>query len=370
MSQAQKVFAQRAHHAVTWTRKMKFIHFLFTTVSLVLVIGSASALTRLNQGDPLPDFSLQDAGGKTYTLKDFADHPALFAYVRPDQEDSQTLLQKCTRWQEEYPDLRIVALFGRLPEEAADYPFPLLLDPDKTVYGNWGLRVFPTVVLVNREGLVTFTHSGFGATAEEILADEIAVLMGVKTREEISREKENVGAGIQTDDTAARHFQAGKKLWDDGFPERAREEWEKSLQADSTYTPGHFYLGKYYLRAGEPEPALKHLQFALQEEATPEALILAARACLLQGDLDQAENYADRALDANRRSPEAKLTLAEIYLEENDLAESEAFVQEVMLISKRNPKAYYLLGRIAEAKGDMEQALVNYRRALELLIAE
>jgi Tfp pilus assembly protein PilF len=370
MSQAEKIFAQRARHSVIEARKMKFLRFLSACVGSALIVGSAMALIKLTEGESLPDFQLQDAKQRIFTLKDFEKRPLLFAYVRMDQDDSQTLLEKCKRWQDELPDLQIAAILNRPAEEPVNYPFPLLVDTDKSVYSKWGIRVFPTVILVDREGRVAFTHSGFGSTAEEIIADEIAVLTGVKTRDEIEREKESLRAQIPTEDTAGRHFQAGKKLWDDGFLERAKTEWEKALQADSSNTPANLYLARYYLRIGEPDVAEEYLRFVLEKEETPEALILMARSYLRQGDLDQSEEYANRALDANRRSPEAKLTLAEIYLEQNDLSESEAYIQEVMLITKHNPKAYYLMGRIAEVQGNPAEAIENYRHALELLITE
>jgi len=44
--------------------------------------------------------------------------------------------------------------------------YPVVLDNDHTIWDRWGVRAWPTLVLVDRKGVVRFRHIGEGAYAE------------------------------------------------------------------------------------------------------------------------------------------------------------------------------------------------------------
>jgi protein-disulfide isomerase-like protein with CxxC motif len=44
--------------------------------------------------------------------------------------------------------------------------YPVVLDNDHAIWNRWGVRAWPTLVLVDRKGIVRFRHIGEGAYAE------------------------------------------------------------------------------------------------------------------------------------------------------------------------------------------------------------
>ena len=44
--------------------------------------------------------------------------------------------------------------------------YPVVLDNDMTIWDRWGVRAWPTLVLVDRKGVVRYRHIGEGAYEE------------------------------------------------------------------------------------------------------------------------------------------------------------------------------------------------------------
>jgi tetratricopeptide (TPR) repeat protein len=339
-------------------------------LSLVILYSYAEGIDKLETGQSLPPVELLDVEGKPTSFEEFRGSAALLVYIRSDQEDSRTLLEDCRSWQSSMPELKIAAILSKLPETRYDVDFPILIDPEREVYGVWGVRVLPTIVLIDKEGKLFKTKSGYGLGAAQVLQDDLEILLGIKTEDEIEAERTETSTEGSFDSAAIRHFHAGKKLWDNGFLERAHNEWKESIKRDSIYTQPRIYLGKYYLQIDEIENAKAQFEIALDLEETSEILTLLSRSEILLGDLENAETHIEQALDLNRRSSEAKLTLAEIYILQGDSFEAESLIDEVKLLNSNHPRVYYLLGRISESAGDSQEAIRNYRRALDILLSD
>ncbi len=170
--------------------------------------------------------------------------------------------------------------------------------------------------------------------------------------------------------SAVSLFQTGEKYWKEGYPEKARQEWERAVAQDPKYALAHLYLGKYHLRAGNLPSAEEQLALAQQYQPSAEALTLMVRCRILQNDLGTAQDLWEQARALSPRSLEVRLAGAEISLLRDDLEEAEALVTEVEMVDHKNARALYLQGRIAEAKGNLEEAFEHYRTALEVLLHE
>jgi len=159
-------------------------------------------------------------------------------------------------------------------------------------------------------------------------------------------------------------FLRGKQLWEEGFLERAKDEWEKVVENDSAYASSRYYIGQYYWGTKEYGKAEEYFLTALGVHQDAETLVSLARCQIRLGELEQAEENLEKALDFNRRSFTAKLGLAEVYLQRNELDKAEGLVREVLLLKKDEPHGYYLLGRLAEAGGDYDSAVNYYRTGI------
>jgi tetratricopeptide (TPR) repeat protein len=271
----------------------------------------------------------------------------------------------------EIAGLKIMAIAAEssTADSGAESGIPRLFDIDRRVYGEWGVRVFPSIVLVDSKGTVSKTNAGWSPGDRDDLRYELEVLTGARAREGVDSNLQILETGSEHD-LSLRHFHAGKQLWDEGLQERAREAWMSALKADSLCLEARLYLGRYYLRLGDIDSAQAHFQVANANKPSAESLRLLAQCRIQTGDLRKAEEYLEDALDLNRRSSDSKLALAEVYLLQGDLEESRSMVDEVMAMTKDNPRGYYLLGRIAETEGDLPAALEQYRRALQILVLD
>ncbi|HET7342961.1 MAG TPA: redoxin domain-containing protein [Methylomirabilota bacterium] len=62
-------------------------------------------------------------------------------------------------WERPYD--KVVAATGRLGVR-----YPVVQDNDMTIWNRWGVRAWPTLVLVDRRGVVRYRHIGEGQYAE------------------------------------------------------------------------------------------------------------------------------------------------------------------------------------------------------------
>jgi peroxiredoxin Q/BCP len=107
-------------------------------------------MTRLDTGDPAPDFTLSDDAGGVVTLSDLRGQKVIL-YVYPAAMTPGCTTQACD-FRDSLDSLRaagftVLGLSPDQPEQLAEFrardglTFPLLSDPDKAVlqaYGAWG----------------------------------------------------------------------------------------------------------------------------------------------------------------------------------------------------------------------------------------
>ncbi len=130
-------------------------------------------------GDPAPDFSLLGTGGATYRLADERGHPVVLIFYPGDDTPVCTLQLKAYNEDlVQFTDLG-ATLWAISPQsveshdgfrEKHGFGFPLLADPDKATfreYGCLGPLGFPrrSVFVLDREGIVRYCHrAGAGLT--------------------------------------------------------------------------------------------------------------------------------------------------------------------------------------------------------------
>lgn len=126
----------------------------------------------LSIGDPAPDFSLPDEGGKTVSLRDLRGRNVVLVFY-PGDDTAVCRSQLCAfrdRWAEAAGKNTLV--FGVNPQNAASHdrfraksklPFPLLVDRgQKTgeLYHTRGLIVKRTVYLIGPDGTIRYARRG------------------------------------------------------------------------------------------------------------------------------------------------------------------------------------------------------------------
>lgn len=214
------------------------------------------------------------------------------------------------------------------------WSLPVYIDADKQAYGNLGIFVMPSLMLVGADGQVV-AGMGYGHDLGQRLKGEVEVMLGEKSRLQIEEELRPTMVEKSAEEKgAARHYGLGMTMLERGQPETAMAELAKAVSLEPTLGKAHVHLGCLQLDAGKVAEAKVSLAkgMALEPEMS-EAKICQAR-------LKAAEGGVDEAID--------------------DL-------NFLMLRNSRNQSLHYVLGQLLEGKGDTSGAMKEYRKAYELL---
>lgn len=332
-------------------------------VLLLTAVPNSAASQSLYDGRQMTSFIAQTAEGEEVDIPLASGQPSMLVYVEPGQNKSDELIDDLQRLLGETPSIQL-HLFARSQPDEWNFEQPLLIDSDGSLYNAWRVRVFPVAILVDGEGVVQHVIHGYTRAEHERLAGELKVLAGVMTSDEFESSMED--QPLPDEDLPAEEFvRLGHKHWSQGFADRAREAWERALAVNPNLVEAHSALAGYFLSEGDVEYALQHLEQPLEQNPDSETWLLASRIYLAQGQLVDAEEAAENALDLNRRSHEAKLLLAEVYLVNGWSDEATEMASDVRVLYPDNAHALYLLGRAAEMEGKLEEAIGFYRQAFE-----
>jgi len=118
---------------------------------------------------PAPQFSLQDIDGETHRLSDYRGKVVIVnfwaTWCPPCREEMPSMQRAWKRLQDD--DVVILAIDVGEDEDTiftftADYPvdFPLLMDSDSRVTGEWPVRGLPTSFVIDPEGRIAYRAIG------------------------------------------------------------------------------------------------------------------------------------------------------------------------------------------------------------------
>jgi peroxiredoxin len=149
------------------------------------VIHADQTLTPV-PGRPLaPDFVLQDTGGEAHRLSDYRGRPVLInfwaTWCPPCRDEIPSMNRAWGKIAEE--DIAMLAINVGEDEDTifvftADYPadFPMLLDREGEVIGNWPVKGLPTTYIVDPEGRIAYRAIGGREWDDEQLLEQIRAL--------------------------------------------------------------------------------------------------------------------------------------------------------------------------------------------------
>ncbi|MBI5623026.1 MAG: redoxin domain-containing protein [Elusimicrobia bacterium] len=302
---------------------------LLLVPSLGLSTTSAFPLRGLDLGAAAPGFELQDAKGRSHALSALRGKVVVLAYVRPDQDYSAKVLGALTRLRRRYPEAEVAVLGVRRPDEPgasaveAGLGFPVLLDPERSLYAAWGLFVLPTTVVLDPKHRVVFAVSTFPEGMEDDLLASV-------------------------DESLGRPRSAAK-------PKKAA----------APAAPPEIGMARGLMASGRPAEVLDVLRPVLAAPSAPvDVLLLASEASLALGKVPEAAARAEAAERAEPGSLRVALLLGRVRTLQGRYQEAEALLKKAAM-GPESGQARYRLGQLHERQGRKDAALEEYRAALE-----
>ena len=177
-------FCQQAFNGSMTRRRVMAGAILSASLMAHAQVGGTGNRRTWPADKPTPDLFLKDTQGKDWSLRELKGHPVLInfwaSWCEPCLSEMPSLELAAQRFEQD--GLVVLAVNFRETDAALNrfmnqYPLslPVLRDRDGAAARAWGVRMFPTTVLVNRLGQAkTLVHGEVdwtGATAKSWIAE-------------------------------------------------------------------------------------------------------------------------------------------------------------------------------------------------------
>lgn len=321
------------------------IHIILGLVIFLLFTPAAEAIN-VSAGGAAPDFTTSSVEGKRISLNEYKGKVMVIIFWRTDQERSILALQDAKEILDKYKSkgMEVLSVMEESDnkEEALTIfknkgiSFPLLIDTERRIYSDYGVRVFPTTVIIDKQGLVAYDIPSHPLTYKTKLRGYIKKILGEidesELEETLSPHKEEKDKPSME---ASRLYNLALKFTESRIFDTAIDMAVKSVNANPEMVESRILLGFLYLETKEADKALEAFNKAVElDPNSHDAKTGLGGALILKGDIDQALEVLNSAAVAN---PYPQMT-------------------------------YYELGKAYELKGDKVKSSEMYKKAIEKLI--
>ncbi len=324
---------------------MKKIYVFLTVSCLLLAVVSFSGVIdaiTISIGEQAPDFTLSSVDGSTVSLSDFRGTVVVLFYFRSGQKQSDIALGEINSMRKSYEEKGIQFIGIRAESEKkdniretmnkSDIDFPVLLDLKRDVYGSYGIRVYPTTLIIDRDGKFIYGLPGHALTYKNALEGHLKFILGEINEKEmegiVHPHQKHIDEAILM---AHRKYNLALKFTEARLFDQAIEFVKQSVEAKPDMTKSHILLGFLYLDARETDNAVE--QF-------------------------------DTALHIDPSSHDAGTGLGGALIESGEIDRAIKVLNEALLMNPYPERTFFELGRAYELKGDKENAIAMYKKSL------
>ncbi len=319
---------------------------IILSLIISLLFVPASFGISISAGEEAPSFNLKSTEGGSLSLNQQKGTVTVIIFWRTDQERSILALKDANDILKNYKGKGMQVL--GIIEDSDDIKlakkiiaengmtFPLLIDRDRKVYSDYGIRVFPTSVIVDREGAIAYDIPSHPLTYKTKLRGYIKKVLGEINESELKDVVSPHTAGTdQGSLEAQRQYNLALKFTESGLLDMAVNSVTKSIEARPDMLKAHILHGFLHLELKDTDQALNAFKRALElSPGSNDAKTGLGGALILKGDLDRAIEVLEPATVAN---PYPQMT-------------------------------YYELGKAYEKKGEKDKSIEMYKKAIEKII--
>ena len=302
-------------------------------------------LRKARVGDRMEAFSLSDLDGTTFSPQQSKGRVLVIAFLAAHHTRSERAIAELKQivfgLRHGGHPMDLVAIvssgedlkyFRGLKSEAGPH-VPVLVDQDDQLWGKLGITATPTVLAVDKEGMITWIRAGHGYDFGEEARSELAQALGLEPRKNAEPHGQvEVLANDASEDRARRHLRMGHLLDDEGRTEAAIAELRKAEALAPKSVEVQLELGRLLCRAGR------------SGEAVSLAAKIATTAPAQDAEVKMLSGWAHRQLG------------------DRDLAEK--LLSESVRLNPQSVRALYELGKVYHERGDKEKAMEIYEHAL------
>ena len=214
---------------------------------------------------------------------------------------------------------------------------PVYLDDSKKAYGDLGLFIVPSVMLVDKDGKIA-AGLGYSKDFSARLKGEVQIMLGEKSRAEVEKElRPEMVEKSSEEKRSTRHLNMAIVMMNRGQTDSAISELKKALEIDPKMGEAHGQLGCLYLDKGQIEEAKKAL---------------------------------DASYEINPDYLPANICDARVRAEEGELEDAIEDLRALMFRHARDAGLHFTLGTLYEKKEKFTDAAAEYRKAYELVSKE
>ncbi|MDD5773311.1 MAG: tetratricopeptide repeat protein [bacterium] len=382
----------------TKINKITLVTLLMTFLFLLFFVpANGQAFKRLKENDPMVSFTLKDMQGKEYSIDSYKGKSAVAVifWSNPNLRSAAELgyLQKMydkyhsekglevlsvysPRGQEGIPDSELDEALGVTVDAKISYP--VLVDKGLAVYEKFGVVTIPSLIIIDKEGLVSALIPGFpDLSGERIVRRSIETALGI---EQVVKKAPE---GYQPKGKAGFYYNMALQFYKKGLISQALPKLETALKEDSTYADANILLGIFYSKKDELDKATNYFLAALDlDSSNMSAHYNYAIACKDGNRLAEAIKEFNIVIQNIPASADAYYGLGVTYLKNNDKVKAvESFTKALDLymgsekqkvlgvnanVSEVNPNKAYTHHGLAEIKqtdGKLDESVEEYKKA-------
>ena len=323
-------------------------HRFLIAAGTVLGLAVRAFAMEVREGQALPEFTLKSRGSdQAVQSSQWKGKATAIVFARPDQPKSQAALKDvmlARRELEKLPWNLVVVVSGEVTNEAVSrlieqtgFEGTVLLDPDMSVYGQFGVIVMPSTVVVDRALKIVLAKASHDFEYQRILSANIQYATGLvdqQGRENLVRvpvdEKE-----YASKTQLARRVHQAQTLARTGELDHAEATLRRVLEQEPDYQPARVELGFVLLQKDRAQEALK---------------------CFRQAEINNAP------------TPSTQLGSGIALMKLNRLEEADQKLKNSLNLSPRPALGHYALGRLYEQQGRTAEAAAQFKAAAKVLL--
>jgi len=323
---------------------------LCSTFFLLVMSAAVAAddLRVIKRGQAIPAYSLPTLTSAAIDNPSGREHSLILVYIAAEQVSSTKVAvesqQVFSTLKRDDIELQFVsadvaqANWFREFRDSASVRAPLALDFDRVLYGQLGIIVLPTTIVVDGKGRLKHVIAGYKPDFTHVLDAYARHTLGLLDDAQLETSLEARGFARDTPaDRAARHRAAAGLLREKGLLGDAEKELRQAIEID-------------------PQGIEHRLDLA--------------SLCIALNRFDEAESLVNDVTKIESDNRRAKLLRGMLAYHAGRLDEAEKILTESLVLNTDPARTHYYLGLVYEAKKNPDKALEHYRKALERLLGE